>query len=83
MRIDKSMGTLPDPLPWATIAGPWGYAEESLARLDQTLAMSEVRDAWVAQGIESGRGPMILSSLRCFRITELNRQLGWITAGSV
>jgi hypothetical protein len=48
-RNDKIMGALPDPMPWAAIAGPWAHAEDSLARLDQTLAMSDVRDAWVAR----------------------------------
>src|SRR5512134_3076549 len=38
-RFDKSMNPLPEPLPWAAIAGPWAHAEDSLARLDQTLAM--------------------------------------------
>jgi hypothetical protein len=44
-RPDNNRGTLPDPLPWAAIAGPWGHAEESLARLDQTLAMSALNEA--------------------------------------
>ena len=43
------MGALPDPMPWADIAGPWEHAEDSLARLDQTLAMSEVREAWIGR----------------------------------
>jgi hypothetical protein len=43
------MGFLPGSIPWAAIAAPWAHAEDSLARLDQSLAMSEVRDAWVAR----------------------------------
>jgi hypothetical protein len=43
------MGPLPGSIPWAAIAAPWAHAEDSLARLDQSLAMSEVRDAWVAR----------------------------------
>ena len=43
------MYRLPDPMPWAALAGPWAHAEDSLARLDQTLAMSDVRDAWIAR----------------------------------
>jgi hypothetical protein len=43
------MGTLPDPLPWAVLVGPWEHAEDRLARLDQSLAMSDVRDAWIAR----------------------------------
>ena len=49
MRIDKSMGALRDSMPWPAIAGPWEHAEDRLARLDQTLAMSDVRDAWTAR----------------------------------
>ena len=36
-------------MPWLAIAGPWEHAEDSLARLDQVLAMSDVRDAWAAR----------------------------------
>src|SRR5512134_3616551 len=43
------MATFPEPMLWAAIAHPWAHAEDSLARLDQTLAMSEVRDAWMAR----------------------------------
>ncbi|MGZ9033640.1 MAG: hypothetical protein ACXW25_04410, partial [Rhodospirillales bacterium] len=43
------MYLLPDPMPWALLAGPWAHAEENLARLDQTLAMSEVAEAWTAR----------------------------------
>lgn len=43
------MSPLPQPMPWAVIAHPWAHAEDSLARLDQTLAMSEVRNAWMAR----------------------------------
>src|SRR5512134_1206343 len=43
------MYRLPDPMPWAALAGPWAHAEDSLARLDQTLAMSAVPDAWTSR----------------------------------
>ena len=43
------MDALPDPLPWAAIAGPWERAENSLARLDQTLAISDLASAWTAR----------------------------------
>ena len=43
------MATFPEPMLWAAIAHPWAHAEDSLARLDQTLAMSEVRAAWMAR----------------------------------
>ena len=40
---------IPDPLPWATIAGPLAAAEDSLARLDERLAKSPIRDGFVAR----------------------------------
>src|SRR5512134_3951322 len=43
------MYRLPDPMPWAALAGPSAHAEDSLARLDQTLAMSAVPDAWTSR----------------------------------
>ena len=45
----QSSYQLPDPLPWAQIAGPLAAAEDSLARLDERLAKSSVRDGWVAR----------------------------------
>jgi Protein of unknown function (DUF1612)/HTH DNA binding domain len=40
---------IPDPLPWATIAGQLAAAEDSLARLDERLAKSPIRDGFVAR----------------------------------
>ncbi|WP_441519579.1 RHE_PE00001 family protein [Bradyrhizobium sp. 2TAF24] len=40
---------IPDPLPWAKLAGPLAAAEDSLARLDERLAKSPIRDGWVAR----------------------------------
>jgi hypothetical protein len=40
---------LPDPLPWTQIAGPLAAAEDSLARLDERLANSPIRDGWIAR----------------------------------
>src|SRR5260370_42406955 len=40
---------LPDPLPWAQLAGPQAAAEDSLARLDERRRVSPIRDAWVAR----------------------------------
>ena len=40
---------IPDPLPWAAIAGPLAAAEDALARLDERLAKSPIRDGWVAR----------------------------------
>lgn len=40
---------MPDPLPWAAIAGPLATAEDALARLDERLAKSPIRDGWVSR----------------------------------
>ena len=40
---------VPDPLPWAQLAGPLAAAEDSLARLDERLRASPIRDGWVAR----------------------------------
>ena len=51
----KVINTLPsgyqilDPLPWPSIAGPLAAAEDSLARLDERLAKSPIRDGWAAR----------------------------------
>ncbi|ACI94751.1 conserved hypothetical protein [Afipia carboxidovorans OM5] len=39
----------PDPLPWPSIAGPLAAAEDSVARLDERLAKSPIRDGWAAR----------------------------------
>ena len=40
---------IPDPLPWAALAGPLAAAEDALARLDERLARSPIRDGWMAR----------------------------------
>ncbi|MGX7744017.1 RHE_PE00001 family protein [Rhodopseudomonas parapalustris] len=40
---------IPDPLPWAEIVGPLAAAEDALARLDERLAKSPIRDGWIAR----------------------------------
>lgn len=40
---------IPDPLPWSQIAGPLVAAEDSVARLDERLAKSPIRDGWAAR----------------------------------
>ncbi|WP_425475578.1 RHE_PE00001 family protein [Mesorhizobium quangtriensis] len=40
---------IPDPLPWAALAGPLAAAEDALARLDERLAKSPIRDGWMAR----------------------------------
>ena len=39
---------IPDPLPWAQLAGPLAAAEDALARLDERLAKSPIREGWIA-----------------------------------
>jgi hypothetical protein len=38
---------LPDPLPWAQLVGPLVAAEDALARLDERLAKSAIREGWI------------------------------------
>ncbi len=40
---------IPDPLPWAEIGGALATAEDALARLDERLAKSPIRDGWTAR----------------------------------
>jgi uncharacterized protein DUF1612/DNA binding protein with HTH domain len=40
---------IPDPLPWREIAGPLAAAEDAVARLDERLAKSPIREGWVAR----------------------------------
>ncbi|MGH6713259.1 MAG: RHE_PE00001 family protein [Bradyrhizobium sp.] len=40
---------IPDPLPWPTLAGPLAAAEDALARLDERLAKSPIREGWIAR----------------------------------
>jgi hypothetical protein len=40
---------IPDPLPWSQIAGALAAAEDALARLDERLAKSPIRDGFVAR----------------------------------
>ena len=40
---------LPDPLPWSLLAGPLARAEDALARLDERLRTSPIRDGWIAR----------------------------------
>jgi hypothetical protein len=40
----------PDPeMPWRAIAAPLARAEDALARLDERLSRSPVRDGWIAR----------------------------------
>jgi hypothetical protein len=49
IKILPSGHKIPDPLPWATIAGPLAAAEDALARLDERLATSPIRQGWIAR----------------------------------
>src|SRR5260370_1412986 len=40
---------LPDPLPWPELARPLARAEDALARLDERLRTSPIRDGWIAR----------------------------------
>ena len=52
VRVIKNLPAdylIPDPLPWAQLAGPLAAAEDALARLDERLAKSPIRDGWIAR----------------------------------
>lgn len=52
IRVIKALPSpyqIPDPLPWSQIAGPLAAAEDALARLDERLAKSPIRDGWAAR----------------------------------
>src|SRR3982750_2631601 len=38
-----------NPLPWTMLAGPLAAAEDALARLDERLASSPIREGWVSR----------------------------------
>src|SRR3954469_22603154 len=40
---------IPDPLPWTALAGPLAAAEDALARLDERLGASPIREGWVSR----------------------------------
>ena len=40
---------IPDPLPWTAIAGPLAAAEDALARLDERLGQSPIREGWTSR----------------------------------
>ena len=42
-------GRVPDPLPWRELAWPLARAEDALARLDERLRTSPIRDGWIAR----------------------------------
>ncbi len=40
---------IPNPLPWTALAGPVAAAEDALARLDERLGSSPIREGWVSR----------------------------------
>src|SRR3954453_17561883 len=40
---------IPDPLPWSILAGALATAEDALARLDERLATSPIREGWIGR----------------------------------
>src|SRR4051794_1521218 len=40
---------MPDPLPWSDLAGPLAAAEDCLARLDERLGASPIREGWISR----------------------------------
>ena len=49
MTPDPPAYALPEPMPWGVLAGPLARAEDALARLDERLRVSPVREGWVAR----------------------------------
>jgi hypothetical protein len=49
MTPDPPLYALPDPMPWSALAGPLARAEDTLARLDERLRASPVREGWIAR----------------------------------
>ncbi|MGT2441005.1 RHE_PE00001 family protein (plasmid) [Bradyrhizobium betae] len=49
INVLRSGYQIPDPLPWTEIAGPLAAAEDTLARLDERLARSPIREGWIAR----------------------------------
>src|SRR3712207_6648399 len=40
---------IPDPLPWTALASPLAAAEDALARLDDRLGQSPIREGWISR----------------------------------
>lgn len=49
IKILPSGYDIPDPLPWAQLAGPLAAAEDALARIDERLAKSPIRDGAISR----------------------------------
>ncbi|MCG2633123.1 MULTISPECIES: RHE_PE00001 family protein [Bradyrhizobium] len=52
IKVIKALSSsykIPEPLPWSAIALPLAAAEDALARLDERLAKSPIRDGWISR----------------------------------
>ncbi|MFC3207579.1 RHE_PE00001 family protein [Aquamicrobium soli] len=49
IKVLQSGYLIPDPLPWPEIGGPLATAEDALARLDERLAKSPIREGWASR----------------------------------
>ncbi len=48
-RCPPLSARVPDPLPWRELARPLARAEDALARLDERLRTSPIREGWIAR----------------------------------
>ncbi len=49
MTPEPPIYALPDPMPWRALAAPLALAEDALARLDERLRTSPVREGWISR----------------------------------
>ena len=49
MTPEPLLYELPDPMPWRALAAPLAQAEDALARLDERLRTSPVREGWISR----------------------------------
>ena len=49
IMIINDLRSFPFPLPWPSIVGPLGAAEDALSRLDERLRVSPIREGWIAR----------------------------------
>src|SRR5829696_1465766 len=56
---------LPDPLPWTALASPLAAAEDALARLDDRLGQSPIREGWISRThfVDAGAGLWLQGAL--------------------
>src|SRR3954451_22121571 len=49
MGVPTAIYVVPDPLPWTALASPLAAAEDCLARLDERLGASLIREGWISR----------------------------------